>query len=180
MKEKADDAITYVRHFGRPDLFITFTCSPDWIEIKRDIGENFMYYHRHDIVARIFNEKIKILMDLLIKKELFGPVVAYMYTVEWQKRGLPHIHLLLWLKDKVTGNNIDKIVSAEIPNPLEDKELFDIVIKYMVHGPCGGNSRCPCMQNNKCTKKFPKPFSNATIHGEKLDTIYSNTTWDNC
>ncbi|GBP56607.1 hypothetical protein EVAR_80371_1 [Eumeta japonica] len=35
MNEKSQDAMTYVRKFGRPDLFITFTCNPEWPEIKR-------------------------------------------------------------------------------------------------------------------------------------------------
>nr|XP_029709441.1 uncharacterized protein LOC115255455 [Aedes albopictus] len=34
MHEYAQDAMTYVRAYGRPDLFITFTCNPRWIEIK--------------------------------------------------------------------------------------------------------------------------------------------------
>ena len=33
MHEYAQDAMTYVRHYVRPDLFITFTCNPKWIEI---------------------------------------------------------------------------------------------------------------------------------------------------
>lgn len=34
MHERAQDAMTYVRCKGRPDLFITFTCNPKWIEFK--------------------------------------------------------------------------------------------------------------------------------------------------
>ncbi|XP_069963810.1 phosphatidylinositol phosphatase PTPRQ isoform X4 [Bactrocera oleae] len=34
MNAKSQDAMTYVRKFGRPDLFITFTCNPEWPEIK--------------------------------------------------------------------------------------------------------------------------------------------------
>ncbi|GFY01911.1 ATP-dependent DNA helicase [Trichonephila clavipes] len=30
MHERTQDAMTYVRHFGRPDLFITFTCNSKW------------------------------------------------------------------------------------------------------------------------------------------------------
>lgn len=33
MHEKSQDAITYVRKHGNPDLFITFMCNPDWPEI---------------------------------------------------------------------------------------------------------------------------------------------------
>lgn len=32
--ERTQDAMTYVRHYGRPDLFITFTCNPRWDEKK--------------------------------------------------------------------------------------------------------------------------------------------------
>ena len=31
--EYAQDAMSYVRHYGAPDLFITFTCNLQWTEI---------------------------------------------------------------------------------------------------------------------------------------------------
>jgi hypothetical protein len=37
MHEKNQNAMTYVRKFGRPDLFITFTCNPEWPEIKNEL-----------------------------------------------------------------------------------------------------------------------------------------------
>lgn len=37
MHEYAQDAMSYVRHYGRPDLFVTFTCNPNWSEIKREL-----------------------------------------------------------------------------------------------------------------------------------------------
>jgi hypothetical protein len=39
-----------------------------------------------------------------------------MYSIEWQKRGLPHAHILIWLIDKITPDKIDEVISAEIPN----------------------------------------------------------------
>lgn len=39
LHEYAQDSLTYVRHFGRPDLFITFTCNPKWPEIIELLGE---------------------------------------------------------------------------------------------------------------------------------------------
>lgn len=35
MHEYTQDAMTYVRNYGKPDLFITFTCNPHWPEIKQ-------------------------------------------------------------------------------------------------------------------------------------------------
>ena len=34
MQQNNQDATAIVRKFGRPDLFITFTCNPTWPEIK--------------------------------------------------------------------------------------------------------------------------------------------------
>ena len=37
MHEKTQDAMTYVRKYGRPHLFITFTCNPSWPDIKNEL-----------------------------------------------------------------------------------------------------------------------------------------------
>jgi hypothetical protein len=49
-------------------------------------------------VARVFQLRLKRLMDQLIKEGVFGEVDGYLVTIEWQKRGLPHAHILLILK----------------------------------------------------------------------------------
>ena len=33
MVQKYQDAMAIVRKYGKPDLFITFTCNPNWAEI---------------------------------------------------------------------------------------------------------------------------------------------------
>ncbi|GFW31918.1 helitron_like_N domain-containing protein [Trichonephila clavipes] len=59
MHERIQDAITYVRHFGRPDLFITFTCNPNWPEIVDLLNQGQKSHNRHDIIARAFRVKIR-------------------------------------------------------------------------------------------------------------------------
>jgi len=87
-----------------------------------------------------------------------------MYSVEWQKRGLSHAHILIWLEVKIRPEEIDQLISAEIPDPLIDRELFDIVTSHMIHGPCGAfNMTSPCMENGMCKKRFPKQCINDTI-----------------
>lgn len=83
-----------------------------------------------------------------------------MYVVEFQKRGLPHAHILIWLdsasKAKLKAN-VDHFVSAEIPNPKLDPEGYEAVKAFMIHGPCGKeNPKSPCMKKFQCTKFFPK------------------------
>lgn len=74
MHEYAQDAMTYVRKYGRPDLFITFTCNPQWDEIKYHLFDGQKPTDRHDITARVFKQKMKIFMDFITKTKVFGDV----------------------------------------------------------------------------------------------------------
>jgi len=114
--EKTQDALAFVRHFGKPDLFITFTCNPKWKEITENLLLGQKSHHRHDLIVRVFRLKLKSLMHFLTNGEAFGPARCHMYTVEWQKRGLPHAHILLWLTVRLDPNKIDSVITAEIPD----------------------------------------------------------------
>ena len=167
MHEKTQDAMAYVRRYGRPSLFITITCNPKWPEIANELEPTQSPQDRHDLIARVFRLKMQRLMKLINQKSIFGATRCHIYTIEWQKRGLPHAHLLLWLIDRIQPRDIDKVISAELPDPQQDRELFDIVKKHMIHGPCGHlNRNSPCMKNGKCTKKYPRSFVSETQTGD--------------
>ena len=53
MQEYAQDAMTYVCQYSRPDLFITFTCNPKWIEITNLLLPGQSSSDRHHITARV-------------------------------------------------------------------------------------------------------------------------------
>lgn len=97
MHEYAQDAMTYVRAYGRPDLFITFTCNPTWDEIKILLLPGQSPSDRHDITARVFKQKLRSFTDFIVKHQVFGETRCWMYSIEWQKRGLPHAHILIWM-----------------------------------------------------------------------------------
>ena len=80
MNEKTQDAMTYVRKYGRPDIFITFTCNPLWDEITAALMPGEKPQDRHDIISRVFKLKLKCLMDLLTKGKAFGTVQCYMFS----------------------------------------------------------------------------------------------------
>jgi hypothetical protein len=69
------------------------------------------------------------------------------YVIEFQKRGLPHAHILIIRRHKLTlADDVDKFVTAEIPT--DNAALREIVKKQMIHGPCGaGKPDAPCMKD---------------------------------
>ncbi|KAM0840854.1 hypothetical protein ACQ4PT_059380 [Festuca glaucescens] len=105
--------------------------------------------------------------------------LCFLHTVEFQKRGLPHAHILIWLKgDKrevsaETIDTIDDFICAEIPDPILDPLGYVLVSEFMMHGPCGElNDKCVCMKENTCSKHFPKEFREETIIDEHGFALY--------
>ena len=98
------------------------------------------------------------------------------YAVEFKKRGLPHAHICVFMHSDskiLSVDQLDPIISAEIPDIAEDPELYKLVADYMIHGPCGPlNMNCPCMIDRKCSKKFPKKFVNETCLDKKGFPVY--------
>ena len=174
---KFQDGMAICREFHKPDYFITMTCNPNWPEIKAELMEGQTPQDRPDVVARVFKQKMNQLMKDLTVGHLLGEVQAYMHVTEFQKRGLPHEHILIINKNHdraTTPELVNGVVVAELPPSPDDvddptekdqrKRLEDIVLTNMIHGPCGElNPRSPCMENGKCSKQFPKEFVKKTI-----------------
>ncbi|XP_065678211.1 uncharacterized protein LOC124818131 [Hydra vulgaris] len=167
LKENFEDAMAVIKKYGKPDLFITFTCNPKWREIVENLNPGQTANDRPDLVCRVFKMKLKFFLEDIFKHGVLGKVVSHVQVIEFQKRGLPHVHILLHFvnADKLeTAEDIDSLISAEIPDPAVDPELFEIIKSCMIHGPCGIlNPNSPCMKDGKCTKKFPKEFNPHTV-----------------
>ena len=177
LNAKFQDAMAIVREFHKPDFFITMTTNPNWPEITKQLLEGQTAQDRPDIVARVFRLKKDQLMKDLTVGGLFGQVVAHMHVIEFQKRGLPHAHILIILANHdrmVNAEMVNRLVMAELPPDPElaateeekvaCERLEKIVLNNMLHGPCGpDNPNKPCMENGRCTKGYPKPFQKETI-----------------
>ncbi|XP_058774354.1 uncharacterized protein LOC131648630 [Vicia villosa] len=171
------DGMEICSYVGFPDLFITFTCNPNWTEIQRVLSSaNLKASDRPDLITRILKLKFDALLSDLTKKSIMGKVLAYMYTIEFQKRGLPHAHILIFLHPSSkypTPADIDRIISAEIPNKDTDEELYNLVKSHMIHGPFGNAFRnTTCMKEGKCSKYFPKEFRRDTIVDQDGYPVY--------
>ncbi|CAA0842482.1 Unknown protein, partial [Striga hermonthica] len=171
MIQNYQDAMAICRWAGYPDLFITFTCNPKWPEIVRHLEpKNLRPEDRPDIVCRVFRAKLKEMIRDFRQNQIFGKVIAVIYTIEFQKRGLPHAHILLFLSRESKFPNpsdIDRVISAEIPDEESDPFYYEAVKEHMIHGPCGlAKKDSPCMVDDVCTKKFPKKFVESTTVDE--------------
>lgn len=127
-----------VRELGKPTFLLTMTCNPDSPEFKRDLPPGVPTAHRADLTARIFQLKLKELLRDLMERHVLGEIQAHTYVIEFQKRGLPHAHILIIADsdDAITEANIDDAVQAVIPVEAEDSTLFELVTKYMIHKNC--------------------------------------------
>ena len=120
MYQKYQDTMTIVTKHGKPDIFLIMTANPKWPEIQENLLQHQNASDRPDIVSCVFNLKLKELLDDLHERHVLGRVTAFVYTIEFQKRGLPHAHLILFLADAdkpQTTQDIDRLVSAKIPDP---------------------------------------------------------------
>ncbi|KAF7807335.1 uncharacterized protein G2W53_039496 [Senna tora] len=166
-----DERIIQWSATGFPDLFITFTCNPRWPELDKIFdGLSCKPEDKLDLVSRIFKINLKMLIKDITKDMLFGRCRVDIYTIEFQKRGLPHAHILPWLalEDKLTTTSqIGSIIFAEIYNANVHPERHEAVKSFMIHGPCGASrTTASYMQNGKCSKHFPKKFSDRTLFND--------------
>ena len=105
--------------------------------------------HFHKKWDSIFNK-------LILSKEtpIFGEVIDFFWRNEYQARGAPHVHCVLWIKDApVIGRNtseeirkyIEQICTCEKPNADSSPTLRSLVDQFQTH-------KC----NTYCTKTYKK------------------------
>ena len=123
MHAQFQDAMATLRRYGKPHLFITTICNPTWKEIQENLEEGQKAKDRPYLVEPVFQLKLDALEKEILKKGIFGAKIANMRVIDFQKRGLPHAHMLIIVQKRhaiQTAEQVDEIVSAEIP-PNPDK-----------------------------------------------------------
>ncbi|GJU47770.1 helicase [Tanacetum coccineum] len=193
MMQNYQDAKALCRAYRNLDLFITFTSNPKWPEIAEMLSfiPGQKPYKRPKVGTRVFKMKPTQLLDDLTKYEIFRKSCAVVYVIEFQKQGLPHAHILLWLEEEwkcQTPSQVDNIISVEMPSPTNDPKGYKVVTEFMLHDPCGKGAACTV--DDKCSKKYPKPFYPETNFDEdgypvyrrrdsKIQAVKGKFTYDN-
>jgi hypothetical protein len=126
------DSLTIAATYGPPTFFVTFTCNGDWPEIASQLRPGQTYTDIPVVVCRVFKQKLSRLMKTF-RHSMFpnaGGLVYSIQRVEFQKRGLPHAHILLKYAKDIPPEDIDRVISARIPEAADDANL---VRRFMIH-----------------------------------------------
>ena len=190
------EVVAMVKQLGIPSWFMTLSCADlRWPElfhiIARTKGMNLTneqvealsYNERCSmlnlnpvIVAKHFQYKVETFFTevLLTSANPIGKIVYYALRIEFQMRGSPHLHALIWTSDcpKLSHENkqgyiefIDKHVQAYIPNRETDPQLHELVQTYENHNH---SKTCRKYKNIPCRFNFGQFFTKTTIVAEPL------------
>jgi DNA replication protein DnaC len=199
-----------MRYHGQPTFFTTFSAAEhQWTELLQQLGllvderhytEKEIYemsakekqrliLARSDVCARHFNHRTNILFnDFLKPKDSQGPLgklKEFFYRIEFQKRGSPHLHCLLWIEgapvyeagvnDEEVCKFIDNYISCSKHLELSyslNLESKEKLIGYQTHHH---TRTCP-HKSRKCRFNFPKPPMDETTILEPGENITKDTT----
>ena len=196
------DIFAMIRQLGPATLFCSFSSAEtQWIHLLRILGnlvDNKQYRDtqldkmnweekcrliQSDPVtcARHFEYKVSKFINHFLKSDLhpLGKIADWFYRLEYQQRGSPNIHMLIWLEDtplfgvdndaKVVSC-IDKIISCQ--KPTSNPELLKLVSRY-VHWH---SHTCRKRSKVECRFNYPQPPMRLAQILHPLDAKTEQTT----
>ena len=177
------DLFAMIRQLGPASLFCSFSSAEtQWIHLLRILGqlvdhkrytdeelESLNWEDRCRLIqsdpvtcARHFDYQVNQFLTnfLLTSAEPLGKISDLFYRVEYQQRGSPHIHMLIWLEgvpefkinsDREVTAYIDKIITCQ--KPVDNPVLLNLVNRQIHRHShtCRKNTRSQCRFN------YPQP-----------------------
>ena len=185
---RRSEVLCMIREYGPPTLFVTLSCaeyeSTEMSNFLRKVNDVPSSYPISKLciedpisVSRKFSQKFRdFFHTVILKGKVLGHVLHYFYKKEYQARGAPHYHMILWIEGAPTAGSddpeavlhwIQNIITCRIPEEESNPQLHQLVTKYQYH-------KCSkyCQRRKKvkrtfityCRFGFPRPTSeNATL-----------------
>ena len=178
-----------IREWGSPTLFLTFSCaeyeSPDITEFLMKVNNVPPSYNIGKLcvedpisVSRKFSLKFHAFFrKVLINGEVLGKVDHFYWKKEYQNRGAPHYHVLLWIHDAPVIDRdepehvlkwIQERITCHIPDKDGSPELHRLVTRYQLHKCskyCKRRKKCGRSYITRCRFGFPRPVcANAALN----------------
>jgi hypothetical protein len=159
--DQVADSLAIARQLGRPSLFLTMTTNPNWPEIQSQLLPGQHFTDIPAVVCRAFHGRLCELKAFVRKK--FGGLLYEICVTEFQKRGLPHAHLVVKLQHELPLTQLDGFVCAELPDPDEDPVLHAAIGRFHMHSQNHlDRPTSRCNRDGRCIYEYPQPINNQT------------------
>ena len=187
-----------IREYGSPTLFLTLSCAeyeaPDIERYLRKVNDVSGSYPIGRLctedpisVSRKFSQKFRdFFTTVLLQGQVLGEVSHYFWKKEYQARGAPHYHVLLWIKDAPIikdGSNNDKVLdwiqnitTCQIPDEKASPELHRLVTKFQMHkcsSYCKRKNKCGSTYITQCKFGFPQEVVDEAVLNNVEDCLKS-------
>jgi hypothetical protein len=191
------EVIAMVKQLGIPTWFMTLSCVHlRWPELFQIVGRTqgknlteeqvaaLSYVERCQmlnanpvVVAKHFQHRVETFFSEILLSNInpIGNISYYALRIEFQMRGSPHLHALIWTSDcpKLISESkdayveyIDKHVQANLPDENDEPELYEMIKMYQKHNH---SKTCRKYKNVSCCFNFGQVFTKQTIVAEPLD-----------
>ena len=180
------EVLAMIRQLGIPTFFLTLSAADmQWPDVIQTIARQYgVTFTDEEVAALSFEEKSKWLRQnpltaaqhfqyrlntffngfLKSKAHPLGELSDSAIRIEFQMRGSPHAHTILWIKgapklgvdsDKQILAFIDKYIHCDIP---QDEHLAELVCKVQKH-----RHSVTCRRHGHCRFHYPRPPSPVTV-----------------
>ncbi len=170
MQQLYQNFMIIAHYFEKSIMFVTCTANLHWFEIiaALELNLNQKVENQLNIIAQVFHEKIKTLLQNL--KTQYDQYLNIIWTIEYQKHNLSHIHILLFLHREnnfLEWVHMNELICAELLNLNIDlnESLRCIIESQLTYNSCDvWNFSASCMKDNLkdfervCEKRFSKLY----------------------
>ena len=146
------------------------------VDYKNDLKDKHKFYKDHFLlITRLFDNRVKAFINniLMANKD----VEHYSYRIEFQIRGLPHLHGVFWIKQDEAKKYQDgngEFLDSKVPDLIDqwiscsldtgDEDLNKLVKEVNVHK----HTKSCQKGTNPCRFSFPRLPSNRTLISNPL------------
>ena len=120
--------------------------------------------------------KLKVIFNDILKENISEKVLAYLYTIEFQKYGLSHIYVLFILAQPYnpkTVTDYNAIISAEISDKNINPNTYNTITRLIIYGLYDiFNLNASYIKDEKYFKRYPQNFQENTTENEDGYPIY--------
>uniref|UniRef100_A0A1X7UYM4 Uncharacterized protein n=1 Tax=Amphimedon queenslandica TaxID=400682 RepID=A0A1X7UYM4_AMPQE len=187
-----------IAEYGSPTLFLTLSCaeydSADIAQYLRKVNnapqsDSISRLCTEDpvLVSRQFSYKFKDFINkVILQRGVLGKVEQNYVKKEYQMRGAPHYHILLWIeiapvvsidRPEEVCSFIQDRITCHIPDSNTSLDLNFLVTKYQMHKCskyCKRNIKVGKTYVSRCRFDFPRPVRDSICINDVENSLKSS------